>query len=127
MRKIKIDKFIVANIVNDSENLPDALVELYKLAINIDWDNIEKIKHPIVSRNTAIMIMDIITEKYDRVTANMLWLNKGFSSKDDVQDNYIYINDNMIVMKSTDPITEMFAQKEVEEFGEPIDPDIFHE
>ena len=92
--KIKLTSQKIDQIVEQSGDLAECLVNLYKTALP-NWDNIKIVKHyPIVSEATAWYILDQMSKKYgDGWAVKGLWLNKGFSH-DEVPDWTIIIPKN---------------------------------
>lgn len=116
-RIVSISEHVVNNIVNEANDPAQAILELVKFAVPEDWENISKVnKLPKVSRNTALAILDILGNKFRKVQVNMLWLQSGFGIDNHIKDWIVLIPEESYTLKSSDPIVEMMAKREIEEF-----------
>ena len=87
-RIIKLPKAKIDEIFLSATNENNALVSLYRASVP-EFDKAKKLLgFPTISRNTAIYIIDKFKElsKNDDVQINLLWLNKGFSSDENMKD-----------------------------------------
>ena len=77
-----LSKIMISNMVKDSDNEITCLLALYKQAFP-NFDKIKSIESwPKVSQITASYILAEMHTKFDASSVNMLWLNKGFGSKE---------------------------------------------
>ena len=87
-RIIKLPKAKIDEIFLSATHEINALVSLYRVVIP-EFDNVNKIfGFPIVSRKTAIYIIDKLIElsTKDASQTNILWLDKGFNSDEKMKD-----------------------------------------
>ena len=86
----------IDEIISESQSISGAIVNLYKEVIDVKWEDILTWnKWPHVNYNTALFILDAMAKKWDKLTVNMLWLNKGFSSfHDELNDWEVVIPDD---------------------------------
>ena len=108
----KLDSVVVHALVDSSEGPQEALLKLYE-HITDDWDTIDHLEgFPHVNQKTAGKILDLMHEKWDALSVNLVWLNNGFGNDEDVPDWYVYYDEAMIVRKDmTDPLTTSLAKK----------------
>lgn len=89
MKTIELSKAMIDQIMKESEDIYDALLRLYKVALP-EWDAISEVDgYPIVSKATALYILDGGSHLGSLTSGQsfaMLWLNKGFSSRESVAD-----------------------------------------
>ena len=87
-RIIKLPKAKIDEIFLSATDENNAMVSLYRASVP-EFDKAKKLLgFPTISRNTAIYIIDKFKElsKNDDVQINLLWLNKGFSSDENMKD-----------------------------------------
>ena len=87
---IPLPKEVIDQCFEEAEHQSDYALALFKIALPVDWEKIAEIKgHPKVSRacNKYIFEKAITFDQkhHPRVLNGGLWLNKGFSSSDDVE------------------------------------------
>jgi hypothetical protein len=88
--KIKLDPKKVKELFETSKTQEEYVVGLYKMAIP-DWDKVEKVNgFPLVNKKTSRKIfslaIDFDTAHHKQVMAGGMWMNNGFSSLQDPQD-----------------------------------------
>jgi hypothetical protein len=94
-RIIKLPKAKIDEIFLSTTHENDALVNLYRASVP-EFEKATKLfGFPTVSRNTAIYIIDKLKElsKKDGVQTNLLWLNKGFNSDENMKDWIVDLKD----------------------------------
>ena len=87
-RIIKLPKAKIDEIFLSATDENNAMVSLYRASVP-EFDKAKKLLgFPTISRNTAIYIIDKFKElsKNDDVQINLLWLNQGFSSDENMKD-----------------------------------------
>lgn len=102
LKKEKID-----NIIDDSEDVYMALLDLYKEVLApIQWDDIENLKpwEVQINRTTGEYILEKMHAKFtkdDAWTVNSLILNKGFScNHEEVKDWRVKITKECYTLKN---------------------------
>ena len=94
-RIIKLPKAKIDEIFLSATHENNALVSLYCASVPEFEKATKLLGFPTVSRNTAIYIIDKLKElsKTDGVQTNLLWLNKGFSSDENMKDWIVDLKD----------------------------------
>lgn len=118
-RMVSISQEVVDNIVEKSDHPAQAIIEFMKFAVPDDWENVKQINRlPKVSKNTALAILETLGNKFDKIKVNMLWLNSGFGINNQIKDWVILIPEGSytLIKDTSDPIMEMMAKREIEEF-----------
>ena len=92
MKKVQLTEGAIQVVLHNSSCSAEYLLGLYKLVITDPWNEIESFNSsPIISRESAIWILNQGATKFDRVDLNFLWLQKGFSS-DGKNLNFLEVN-----------------------------------
>jgi hypothetical protein len=135
MKKSKLTQERILKVIELAGTISECLRDLYKEILPVKWDDIKIIRvWPQVNRKTGVFILDEMHKKWDPITCNMLWLNKGFSSSHDElkdwevaipDDCYELIGPEGIHIPDLNDFTAGFAKVEVEEIG--VDPDEFRQ
>ena len=133
MIKKKLPKERIIEIVKNAGSISECIRDLYIEVIDDKWEDILKFHaFPGVNQFTAIFILEEMQKRWDPITVNMLWLNKGFSSNHTVlrdfqvdvpEDCYELVGPQGKHEHDLADFTAGFAKVEVEELG--IDPDEF--
>jgi hypothetical protein len=87
--------------LEESNNEIEFLVALYQMAIAPEkWDNVKTLNgFPIISEDTSKFIIDQANKKFDVFGFNMLWLNKGFASDQNLKDWKVKLPEGLITLK----------------------------
>jgi hypothetical protein len=135
MTKKKLPREQITDIIQKAGTVSECIRDLYIAVIDHKWEDILKFhSFPGVNEFTALFILDEMQKKWDPLTVNMLWLNKGFSSNHTVlKDFQVDIPDDCYELIGPEGLHELdladftagFARVEVEELG--IDPDEFRQ
>jgi hypothetical protein len=131
--KKKLSAKRIIEIITSVETVSECIRDLYIAVIEDKWEDILQFHgFPGVNEKTAIFILDEMHKKWDPVTCNILWLNKGFSgSHNELKDFEVFIPKDLYELvgpqgkyvPDLNDFTAGFAQVEVEEMG--VDPDEF--
>lgn len=89
----------VLNSTKNAEGPTDALIKQYR-AVYPDFDNFQKVPYPRANEQTCLKliknIIDLFPDEPDiRLRVNLLWLNKGFSIDNAIEDDLILRGDNI--------------------------------
>lgn len=119
-RIVSLSESVIDNIINSNDSPTMAILEFIKYAIPEDWDKVKEVKTPPkVNKNTALLILDKLGAKFDKVKVNMLWLQYGFGVDNSIsKDMIIYVSDGCYTLQTetTDAFMEMLAKRDIEEF-----------
>ena len=122
MNRMYISKGSVEMLLHASDCFEEFLLKLYKSVVTDDWDKIDNFNgYPKANNNTIKEILKLSHEKFeDTGQVNLVWLNKGFSINDDLEDWFIGIPDNLYTLKPAyqDPkrsVEEFFNEDDYDE------------
>lgn len=106
-KKLALPKEVIKKIVKESENSTIATLKLYKYVFD-DWDYIETIAgFPVISKETGIFIMELMVETFpEEKFPGGIWINKGFSTNDDLDDFIVEYNGEIEYSNSVDKVTK---------------------
>lgn len=94
---VYVRKERVLEIINQSENIGEAIVALHK-ELFADWDKIESLNQFVsTSRETNHGILDWLIAK-DKTSA-MAWVNWGFSSEENIPNWHFKIDPSKIIYR----------------------------
>lgn len=122
MTKMYLSEGSIKMLLHNSESFVDFIIKLYGAVITDDWDRVETFNtFPQANTKTINEILKLSYEKFeDRAQINLIWLNKGFSTNDDLKDWYIGIPNNLYTLKPLyqDPkrsVEEFFNENDYDE------------
>ncbi len=122
MNRMYLSKGSIEVLLHASESFEEFLLKLYKSVVTEDWDRIENFNgYPEANSNTIKVILKLSHEKFeDSTRVNLVWLNKGFSINDELEDWFIGIPDNLYTLKpiyqdSKRSVEELFNESDYDE------------
>lgn len=126
--KKSVSMFEIDEIISGANTISECLLNLYKKVIDHPWEEIAQFNTwPQCSEKTTSYILDKMSEKFEQIDVNMIWLNKGFASVPDIKEWEFHIPEGCYTLVSQQvenlqEIVESFAKTEVEEY--PEEPDL---
>jgi hypothetical protein len=96
----------IVKIANDSSDIYECLLNLYKEVLPVEWDKIDSLKPwgVQVNQSTSMFILAQMHRRFtteDAWPVNSLILNKGFSSQhEDLKDWEVRITEDAFTLKT---------------------------